>query len=188
LLVEGRAMLEDLGLAVTAAHTAETFGFVELLAGEPQAAERELLIGSEQLERLGETTNLSNIFAMLAQAVLAQDRVDEALRYTQLSERMSADEDVSSQVQWRAARAKVLTSLGKRKEAEQLARGAVDLAAKTDFLILHADALVDLVHVLGGNGERDRISAARAAMALYEEKGNVVAAERTRRLLLELES
>jgi len=187
LLVEQRAMLEDLGLTVTAASTAETFGFLELLAGEPLAAERELLVGSERLERLGETSNLSNIFAMLAQAVLAQDRVDEALRYTRLSERTSAKEDVSSQVQWRAARAKVLANLGRREEAEQLARGAVGLAGGTDFLILRADALIDLVHVLRGNGHDDRIAAARSAIELYEQKGNVVSAGRARRLLRELE-
>ncbi|HEX9380975.1 MAG TPA: BTAD domain-containing putative transcriptional regulator, partial [Gaiellaceae bacterium] len=167
-LIEQRAMLEDLGLTMTAASTAETFGFVELLADRPDAAERELLVGARELERAGETSNLSNIFAMLAQAVLAQGRVDEAFRYTQLSERASAEEDLSSQVQWRAARAKVLAELGRREEAEALARGAVERAARTDFLILRADALVDLGHVLRGNGHGDGIEAVREAIDLYE--------------------
>src|SRR6266540_4010911 len=187
-LIEQRAMLEDLGLTMTAASTAETFGFVELLADRPDAAERELLVGARELERAGETSNLSNIFAMLAQAVLAQGRVDEAFRYTQLSERASAEEDLSSQVQWRAARAKVLAELGRREEAEALARGAVERAARTDFLILRADALVDLGHVLRGNGHGDGIEAVREAIDLYERKGNVVSAAKANALLTELET
>jgi tetratricopeptide (TPR) repeat protein len=187
-LLEQRALLEDLGLTMTAASTAETFGFVELLADCPDAAERELLIGARELERAGETSNLSNIFAMLAQAVLAQGRVDEAFRYTQLSERASAEEDLSSQVQWRAARAKALAQLGRREEAEELARGAVARAGQTDFLILRADALVDLVHVLRGNGHEGGIEAVRDAIDLYERKGNVVSAGKAKALLSELQS
>jgi DNA-binding SARP family transcriptional activator len=187
LLVEQRAIYEDLGLTVTAASTAETFGFLELLAGNPEAAERELLIGSERLDRVGETSNLSNIFAMLAQAVLALGRPDDALRYTQLSEQMSADDDLSSQVQWRSARAKVLARLGHQDEAEELARGAVTLAGRTDFLILRADALVDLVDVLRQNGGVGCTDTIREAIDLYERKGNVVSAARTRTLLHELE-
>ena len=180
-------MLEDLGLTVTAAHSAETFGFLELLADDAEAAERELLIGSEQLDRLGETSTLSNIFAMLAQAVLAQGRADDALRYTQLSEETSAEDDFSPQVQWRAARAKVLARLGRPNEAEELAREAVTLAERTDFLILRADALVDLVDVLRGNGRRGGVDAVREAIELYERKGNVVSAAKTRTLLHDLE-
>ena len=187
LLVEQRAMLEDLGLAATAASTAETFGFLELLADNAEAAERELLIGSERLDRLGETSNLSNIFAMLAQAVLAQGRPDDALRYTRLSEETSADDDFSSQVQWRSARAKVLAQLGRRDEAEQLARGAVELAGQTDFLILRADALVDLVDVLRKNGGDASAAAVQEAIQLYERKGNVVSAAKTRTLLHDVE-
>jgi DNA-binding SARP family transcriptional activator len=187
LLVEQRSIYEDLGLTVTAASTAETFGFLELLAGDPEAAERELLIGSERLDRVGETSNLSNIFAMLAQAVLAQGRPVDALRYTQLSEHASADDDLSSQVQWRSARAKVLARLGRHDEAEGLARGAVTLAERTDFLILRADALVDLVDVLRQNGGVGSLDTVRDAIALYERKGNVVSAAKTRTLLDELE-
>jgi DNA-binding SARP family transcriptional activator len=186
LLLEQRAIYEDLGLTVTAASTAETFGFLELLAGNPEAAERELLMGSERLDRVGETNNLSNIFAMLAQAVLAQGRPEDALRYTRLSEQTSADDDLSSQVQWRSARAKVLARLGRHDEAEELARGAVTLAERTDFLILRADALVDLVDVLRQNGGIRSTDTIREAIDLYERKGNVVSAARTRTLLHEL--
>jgi tetratricopeptide (TPR) repeat protein len=182
-LVEQRALLEDLGLTMTAASSAETFGFVELLADRPDAAERELLIGAEQLERAGEATNLSNIFAMLGQAVLAQGRVEEALHYTELSEQLSAEEDFSSQVMWRAARAKVLSQLERKDEAEKLAHSAVQLAGHTDFLILRADALVDLAHVLRGNGHEGGVDALRDAVELYERKGNVVSAAKAKTLL-----
>src|SRR5712691_11468365 len=182
LLEQQRAMLEDLGLTVTAASSAETFGFLELLADDPAAAERELRIGSERLERLGETNNLPNIAAMLAQALLAQGRVDEALAYTELSEQTSAREDLSAQVQWRSARAKVLAALGHTDEAEALARSAVALAEQTDFLILRADALLDLARVVGLSGQ-EGAEAVEEAIRLYELKENLVSAAKARALL-----
>jgi Flp pilus assembly protein TadD len=66
-------------------------------------------------------------------------------------------------------------------EAERLAREAVTLAERTDFVNQRADALVDLGIVLGrvGRGE-DAQAAFGDAIRLYEDKGNVVAARRVR--------
>ena len=134
-----RAILEDLGLLVTAATASETSAIVELLADEPAAAERELQRGFTSLERMGETFNQPNLAAMLAHALYAQGRVDEALRFSVISEETTGAEDVFTQAQWRSARAKVLAAAGRSVEAA---------------------------------------TALREALALYEQKGNLVSAGR----------
>ena len=85
----------------------------------------------------------------------------------------------------RQVRGKVLARRGEHDEAERLAREAVALAAETDMLNAHAGALIDLaeVHALAGQDAR---AALERALALYEHKGNLVLAERTRSRLAEL--
>ena len=76
-------------------------------------------------------------------------------------------------------RAKLLARRGELEEGERLAREAVALAAETDMLNAHAVALVDLAEVLTLAGKASRPELERA-LALYEQKGNLVMAERTR--------
>jgi len=58
----------------------------------------------------------------------------------------------------------------------------VILAERTDFILLLADALVDLAEVLRPAGTDDR-NQLRRALDLYERKRNAVSAARTRALL-----
>jgi hypothetical protein len=70
---------------------------------------------------------------------------------------------------------------GRLDEAEGLAQEAVTISEATDFLNTRADALVDLAHVHRRAGRLDEArTAAAKGLALYEEKGNQVAAERAR--------
>ena len=89
-----------------------------------------------------------------------QGRVDEALALTEEAERLASAEDVSAQVQWRGTRAKAL-------------------AAATDFLNLHAGALLDLADAAPGEARAAR----QEALALLRRKGNRVAAAEVERLL-----
>jgi tetratricopeptide (TPR) repeat protein len=93
-------------------------------------------------------------------------------------------EDVDAQVGWRRVRAKLLARRGDVEEAERLAREAMALAARTDYLDLRAHTSADLAEVLRLAG-RPQASAAASeeAIRLYEQKGNIVAARRLRRLL-----
>jgi Flp pilus assembly protein TadD len=175
-----KALVQELGLRVTAASAAETYGIVEMLAGDPAAAERELSWGYGVLDEIGETQNFPDLAAKLADALYAQGRDERALALSEVSERSTAPDDLSAGVQWRAVRAKLLARQGDSEAAEALAREAVALASETDFLVLHGDALMDLAEVLRTNG-RDAGSVILEALQLYEQKGNVVAAERARR-------
>jgi DNA-binding SARP family transcriptional activator len=187
LLERDREIIEDVGLRVAAAVASEIWGILEMLAGDPEAAEQRLLVGYEILDGLGEKSGLSTLAAMLAHAVYAQGRDEDAFRFTQISEDAAPEEDRSANVYWLAARAKVLARRGKAEEAETLARKALGLAEETDFLNMRGHALMDLTEVLRRCGRAaEALEAAGAALALYEQKGNAVAARGARELRAEL--
>jgi DNA-binding SARP family transcriptional activator/tetratricopeptide (TPR) repeat protein len=184
-----RAILEDLGLKVAAGMAAEAYGLVEIFAGDATAAEQELRDGFEALEEIGETSILANLAAMLAQVLYNQKRDADALRFSEISEQAAARDDLSSQVQWRAARAKLRARMGESEEGERLAREAVALADQTpDFLLLRGDALLDLGEVLVAIGRRAAaVGPIEKALRLYEQKGNVVSASAARKRLAEIQ-
>jgi DNA-binding SARP family transcriptional activator/class 3 adenylate cyclase len=182
------AILHDLGLRLVVGSSTELAGIVGLLAGDAAAAESHLRLGFAVLEEMGDRSGLSTNTAMLAEAVLAQGRDEEALELTVQSERAAAAEDLPVQVQWRGPRAKALARRGELGAAERLAREAVSLAARTDFLNLHANALLDLATVLQhGRRLEDSAAAAAAAKALYERKGNLVGAGAARSFVAQIE-
>jgi DNA-binding SARP family transcriptional activator len=181
-----KEILQELGLTVTAASAAETYGIVEMLAGDPAAAERELSLGYEILEEIGETANFPDLAAKLAGALYAQGDHDRAFELSEVSERATAPDDLSAGVQWRGVRAKLLAGQGRIDEAESLAREALALAGETDFLVLGGDACLDLAQVLGVSGRHDEaIALVQQGLELYERKGNVVSAAWARALLAE---
>jgi DNA-binding SARP family transcriptional activator/class 3 adenylate cyclase len=179
LLDAGDEILGELGGLHAAVSQEEAL--VEMLAGRPQAAEERLRTGYERLERMGEKALLATTAAMLAQAVYAQGRSDEAEELCRVSEEAAAANDLSAQVTWRGVCAKLRADEGLTGDAEALAREAVRLAEPTDFLNIRADALLDLAVVLRrGAQPSDAEESIRSALALYEQKGDVVSAGRAR--------
>ena len=142
--LRGRAVLRDLGQGVRTASASLDLAAVELLAGDPAAAERELRPDCETLEKMGETYFLSTMAALLATAVSQQGRDDEALELTRLAERSADADDIDAQVLWRTARAPILARAGAIEEAEAMARAAVDMARQTELPDVHASALMEL--------------------------------------------
>jgi class 3 adenylate cyclase/tetratricopeptide (TPR) repeat protein len=180
LLQEANTLLGELGRIYTVA-LAHHDASVELLAGEPAAAEKRLRTAYERLDELGEKAIFASTAAMLAHAVYAQGRYEEAAEFCRASRRAAAEDDLSAQVEWRAVSAKLLAQRGRYAEAETLAREAVELVAQTDFLRGHAEALLDLGDVLALRGESQQAAAAfRAGLELYERKGDTVMAGRAR--------
>ena len=80
LSARSRGILEDLGLALMLPTLDGWAGQVEVLAGDPVAAERVWRRAYQALEGLGEKGNLSTIAAYLAEAVYQQGRYEEAAR------------------------------------------------------------------------------------------------------------
>jgi DNA-binding SARP family transcriptional activator/predicted ATPase len=179
-----RAILVDLGTSVLAASTSQESCQIELLAGDPAAAERDLRRDYEALTVLGEKYLLSTVAGDLAQAVYLQGRHDEALELSRVAEDLAADDDVTSQAFWRSVRAKVLARRGEPDEALALGESAVELLRETDDLVALARVLTDLAEVQAAD---HRVSEARASLEeaaeLLERKENPVGAKRAREAL-----
>ena len=189
LVADAKALLEEAALTVwLRGPLAQFAGWAELLGGDAEAAERELRAGYDVLAEIGEVAWLSTVAAILAEAVYSQGRVDEADELTRVSEASSAPDDLYSQTMWRAVRAKVLARRGE-EAAEDLAHEAVRLTERGDFLQLRWYALMTFAEVLELGGEPEAASKpARNALAVAEQKGSTVAAERARTLLERLET
>ena len=119
---EGKEILDALGHGVGAAAITTWTSAIELLAGDPGAAERELRPAFKQLQEIGERGNLASIAAQLAEALHAQGRSEEALAVTLTSEEASSPDDVHAQIAWRVARAKALAQLGRGREAQEVGK------------------------------------------------------------------
>ena len=160
---------------------------IESLAGNPEAATGILLDSYETLEQMGERGFRSTIAGFLAHALYAQGEYAESERFSRTCEEAAAPDDALSQMLWRRSRAKILAHGGDLERAEALAREAVRLGEKTDFLNDHADALVDLAEVLALAGRRPAaLAEIEEAAKRYERKGNLPSLERTRAVAQEL--
>jgi predicted ATPase/DNA-binding SARP family transcriptional activator len=180
LIAASDAAFEELGRTLGSA-VSHHAAMVELLAGDPVAAERLLRQGYTALEEMGEKVVLSTTAAFLGQALLAQGRHDDALRCAELSAEQAPEDDMHSQSMWRAIHASVLSARGEAADAERYAREAVAFAERTDDTNTIAEAHVVLGRVLA---RREDAKAARAelscAVELYERKGNLVGARQVR--------
>jgi tetratricopeptide (TPR) repeat protein len=181
---ESQRAFDELGFSFKLASYRMYSGWAELIAGDSTAAERELRIGYEGLQRMGERSMRSTVAAFFARALFACGRYDEAGRVTEVSAETASNDDPITQAMWRGTRARVVAITGRSDtEAEQLARESVELAFGTDCVNMQADALVDLaetLRLLHRAGEAPELL--EQAVELYEKKGNVVAAASTRAL------
>ena len=185
LFAQARALLEEVALPVwIAGPLTQCVGWTELLAGNAQGAERELRAGWETLQAIGEVTLLSTVAGLLAEAVYAQERYDEAEHFTRLSEESAGPEDVYSHALWRSVRSKVLAWRGELDEALLLGREAVGFAESSDSPLLRWHTLVSRAAVLRiANQPQGAKEDLREAADLAEQKGNVVAARIAREAL-----
>jgi ATP/maltotriose-dependent transcriptional regulator MalT len=153
---------------------------VALLAGDAVSAEAVLQSGYAALNEMGERALLATTAALLARALFLLGNLDEALTFAGAA-RDAADDDLSAQILGHTVQAQVLAHRGETTAADRLSAEAVAMAAKTDWLGDHADALMVRADVLRAAGDFVGAEAARrAALDLYERKGNVMAADRAR--------
>jgi tetratricopeptide (TPR) repeat protein len=165
-----REIYDELGLRLLAGSLAVISGPVELAIGNAAAAEVELRFGVEITREVGFSRGLGEDAALLAVALLAQGKRDEAAEFLEVSRRSASSADVAAQVLWRATQAKL-------DGDDRLARDAVALADETDALSLQGDARASLAEVLEASGAPDEALKERErARELYAKKGNVAAA------------
>jgi DNA-binding SARP family transcriptional activator len=182
-----KEILSELGLRLSAAGAAEVYGLVEQLAGDLNSAADEFERGCQVFDQVGEWSGLSTLACHAADVCCDLGRYEDARRLSITGEQNATPDDFASQMLWRAARARCAAAAGELAEAERLAREGVAVAEQTDFILMHATTLRSLAEVLLKRGDASGAAAAtRTALELYERKGNVVAADRTRAALLSL--
>ena len=180
------AMLEELGWTFIAALGSIVSGPIEMLAGDPVAAEAELRRDYETLDRLGDRNYISTVAAYLAEALYRQGRFDEARHDGDLQRRgRRARRRRHAGRAGAACRPSSWPSGASYEEAERLGREAVELSRREDDPIDQANALMDLGHVLraGGRARRGDGTPRTEALRLYERKGNVVSAAAARQFI-----
>jgi tetratricopeptide (TPR) repeat protein len=177
---ESRALARD--LVTWQAGVQELFsGYIELLAGDPVAAERDMRAARRKLEGVGERWFLSTVAVDLPRAIYEQGRYDDAFALLSAIDEAPAPADCEWLIKRTGVPARLLARQGQLDEAEELAREGVAIAAASEFVVLHADVLLDLAEVLELAGDLEAArTATDEATRIYERKGNVAAARKAR--------
>jgi hypothetical protein len=157
---------------------------VELLAGDGREAERYARKDLEALERIGDWGHYVSMVPPLVDALFLQGRGEEARASVELAAGYVIDDDMDAQLGNRSSQAKLLLLDGDVSAAEQWARGAVALAAGSDFAkgrVRALSTLADVLHAAGRLGEA--ASVLTEAIAVCDQKGNLVQARKLRSAL-----
>ena len=164
----------ELGLRLALAGLTQVAGPVELLAGDPATAATVLRRGYDFLHEIGVTGDSD---ALLAEALYQQGDYAQAAELAAAGAAHTSESDVAPRTVVLGVQAKLAARSG--DGGEEAARTAVELAASTDALNLHADALANLAETLTLLGqESGAVAAAEEAARLYERKGNIAALAR----------
>ena len=149
----------------------QNVGRTELLAGDPEFAERALRPCYDALQEAGHLGFSSTVAGQLAHALVNLARHDEAVIYAVAARDTAGEPDVLSQVLWRSALARALAQRGEVEQPLALVNEAVRLAETTDWPNVLADTLLDQARVLRLL-DRPADAVARRAELIYVAKGN----------------
>jgi tetratricopeptide (TPR) repeat protein len=182
------AMAAEAGLEMLLISSgSHVLAYVELEAGDPQAALDAALPSYEAMAATGDTAFSSTSAGMVGWTLAELGRLDEAERYAQIALDTAAETDGESQALGRQTRARVLARRGQFQEAERLAREAIAIRATAEGPNGHAEALMALAEVLRLAGRRSEgLETLTEAAERFAQKGNIVMVERTRRLIAQL--
>jgi class 3 adenylate cyclase/tetratricopeptide (TPR) repeat protein len=178
LIAGGRKLLYELGHDVSAASTRMVSSRTEFFVGRLEDAEHELRLAYDELDQMGEKGYLSTVVALLGTVLCAQGRFEEAEEFVQRARELGADDDLTTELYWRTAKAEVLASRGEFEDAFALLEEAHALIDATDYIVDSAAALMTRASVEKAAGHPDRARAAlEKAVALFERKGDLTAAK-----------
>jgi hypothetical protein len=130
---EADCIVDDLGSRWLSAIRCSVNG-KSLLAGAPERAEADARASLELFQQMSATNRGSTAAALLAVALVQQNRHKEALHYADLAANWAAPDDMASQVGQLRARARVLAARGEFEPAEgRLAKQSDSPSAPTTF-------------------------------------------------------
>jgi tetratricopeptide (TPR) repeat protein len=169
---EAHLLNVDLGRTIRDAGMAQVGAAIELLAGEPAAAEAELRRGLAVLEQAGETEFRSSVAAWLGRALLARGRIGDALAAGATALELADEGDAMTAVVATSMLAEAHARRGDEAESDRYAERARASIAAVDEPIARADALADLGVAAIALG-RDPEPLLAEADAVYAAKGSV---------------
>jgi len=124
---------------------------------------------------------------LLAEALYAQGRLDEAQQLAKEAEALALPDDFDAQVRWRAASAKLLARRGQFPAARRLAEDALALIPPTSYGVLKAQTLMAKAEVNQLAGARDEaVASLREALQIAEDRHVPPLAEQARAALASL--
>jgi len=131
--------------------------------------------GNRHLIALGEKGFRSTILSEMATCLFELGRFDDADEAARECEEITYVDDVTSQSQWRAVRAKLAAVSGRREDALRLSEEAVAqyVDVGSDSYVMIARALLaraEACRLVGAN--EDAAAAASDALRLFDAKGN----------------
>ena len=181
-----RAIEAESGAKLDWASTAIDAGAIELMAGDPLAAERELREGYETLLAMQHIGYRATVALLLAESLYAQARYDEAERLVEEAAATADKDDLIDQVSLRIVGAKLRARRGDFDAAERLAQEAKNIAPSLNERLL-GEVLVGRAEVLILAGKPDEAAKALGeAVRLYEERRAEPLAERARKQIEQL--
>ena len=183
---EALATADELGVDYWRAIVHSMAAEVELLADDLAAAEREAATWFSLVET-SDPLDASTSAAWLAEVRARLGLVDEAEQLLDFAELHGAGDDLDVQIRRRVTKAKVLAARGDATAAVCVARKAVAMAKKTDWLELRGDALSALSNAHRSN--RELVAARQAAseaLSEYTAKGDLASTRRVRHVLQSL--
>jgi tetratricopeptide (TPR) repeat protein len=171
---EGDQWLRDLGRRETAAFVKQAIGWIELIAGNFEEAERQAGVATEELEAMGSEVG-GVLWSIRAMALYQLGRYDEAEDAVKKGDERFGD--LSTSLTRRSVEAMILARRGLLPEAERIARAAVEQMDTSDWPSERGDMRMALAEVLQLAGKVDEaIEVVGEAIDLYESKGNVLQA------------
>jgi tetratricopeptide (TPR) repeat protein len=189
MLEEARVIFAELGHNEALAVHSFSMAPLELRAGDPDAAEREVRAGLEILQGTGERARAGHLAGLLAGILAEQGRLDEADEYLAVARETIPEIDVSGLAQLKISTARVLARRGELEEAVRLAAEAAALMDRTQELLNMPDFLMWQAEVLelAGRVEDAKAALTKAADAAAR-KGAVVNERRAAERLAALET
>ena len=173
-----RSFLYDTGQVIGYWRSAEVHFDVEMLAGDAQAAAD---VAEEAYAKLVERADRwAYLCAFLAQARYAMGRYEEAVEVAEIA---ASSAIAVERALGLGVLAKVRAREGDAATGQELIGEAVAIVERTDFLFDRGTVQLDLAEVMRLLGrEEEALAAFGRALAMFEQKGDLVSASRTRAL------
>jgi class 3 adenylate cyclase/tetratricopeptide (TPR) repeat protein len=170
-IARARSVHDHSGAKVKSAMCADGVGQIELIAGDPAAAEHHLREAYEAYRAMGERGYLSTVAGRLAEVLYVQGRLDETHQMTEEAQAAAGPGDIDAQARWRATRAKILARSGQFPAARVLLDEAAALVSPTSWAALQAEILLARAEVdrLAGAPQQAEANV-RAALRIYQDR------------------